>query len=166
MLILGTPNILNCIDETYVVYNLTSYLEGYQSLTDLLPTIDIIKNIDDNNMEQVYYNVIMGNDDAFMIMMSIVLPLYEGYNVLLLIGQNPELDILHECLSRYLQARYGIISNVIYEESDFDSCIDRQFTTMQNFLSLDEDKKRWSYLYTEKNMVKRSDGRIDINGYN
>lgn len=165
MLILGTSNILNCIDETYTVYNLTSYLEGIPSLLDLLPTIDIIKNIDDNNMEQVYHNVIMNNDNAFMMMMSIVLPLYEGNNVLLLIGENPELDILHECLTRYLQTRYGIIGNVIYDESDFDSCIDKQFTNMRHFIALDEDKKRWSYLYTSQNMSKTSNGEVHINGY-
>lgn len=145
MLIFGNTNTLheyikNNPTEEVEVLSFTSLASGYKTI-DILPTDRF--NIDDSQGFDIgYANYIMCDDYRFMNFMSIIYPLYEGKTVFILVYNSDFFDILNESLSKFIQQRYGYISNEVHDKEDLDSLISGGFS-INGLYNLDMDKKRF-----------------------
>jgi hypothetical protein len=144
-----TPNIIfvNNANKTGTrIYNISSSLEGYDRLISLTPPrfYDQFNHpIDFRDQElfgQYYTAYVLSNKEPFMALMDIVYNLYEGYDVLLLIGRDEFRDILTETISKIIQQRYGYISNIISDLCDLEGLQEGQFS-IQGLYTLDQDKE-------------------------
>ena len=119
-----------CINQevmTYTpfkVYNMSSLLELGIRLNNLIPPIynpdgSLMDFRDERQFDQWYANYLMSNNAAFVDMMSIVYDLYNGINVLVLIGHDDYKDIITESFIKFIQQRYGYNSNLLNDYNDW-----------------------------------------------
>jgi hypothetical protein len=82
--------------------------------------------------------------------------LYNGLNVYILVGGNEGMyDFLTESLQKFIQSRYGIISYVINDISDWDSIVeDRSTFSLNGLYTMDIDKERFTYLFAKYNKIE------------
>lgn len=144
MLIFGP---YNCIpySRDIVVYNYSSLTEHIPRMGLLVPP-DVVQNMGEYELDVVYYNYIMNNDDLFILFMNIILPIYSGSDVYVCIskfGYNDYTNNMNESLIKMIQQRYGYNAAVINDISDLDYITPEDFSfSIQGLHNLDEDKKR------------------------
>ena len=118
-----------------ITYNLSSSYEGFPILNLLsIPIGNIPESIlngdcDTPEFDINYSNYIINNNDAFIQLMGIVIPVYQEPNTLvhILVNQSRFRDCITESLAKLIQQRYGYNTNFIFniedlmyvEESDF-----------------------------------------------
>ena len=163
MILFGTTKILESIPSNYIVYNLSSYVENIQRVY-LLPPSEIAESfLDEKSFDLQYANFILNDDFSFMELMKIMIPIYEGKDVLLLISES--LENITESLMKFISGRYGIIPYLVYEEEDLDYLNESNFT-VNGLYNLDIDKNRYSVLYARLNMNVKGDLNYDGFKYN
>ena len=163
MILFGTTKILESIPSNYIVYNLSSYVENIQRVY-LLPPSEIAESfLDEKSFDLQYANFILNDDFSFMELMKIMIPIYEGKDVLLLISES--LENITESLMKFISGRYGIIPYLVYEEEDLDYLNESNFT-VNGLYNLDIDKNRYSVLYARLNMNAKGDLNYDGFKYN
>ena len=106
----------------------------------------------------------MANDFTFMELMKIIIPIYEGKDVYIVVSRSPYFDMITESLTKFIQVRYSIISQYVYDFDDLDFIdMDLSFTNIQGLYNLDVDKERFSRLIAPTLIQK--DGEIQYDGY-
>ena len=143
-----------------IVYNYTSPLEGFPVLR-LRPMREELMNINDGRFDYSYEEYIFKNDQTFLEMMKIIMPLYMNQNVCLLIKQGEPFTSMAESLLKIIQHRYGyngILINDPYDLSMIDEEFDESDFSTPGLSMLDADKERYSYLMEYSRM--KSEGFI------
>lgn len=127
------------------VYNLSSYVEGVERI-NILPNFQM--DYSNKQFDMAYAEYLMKENHIFMELMKIVMNMYFGLDVVILItrDQGGLFDCITESLEKFLQQRYGIVSNNIGEIDDWNYIQDTDFS-LQGLYNLDIDKERYSRLY-------------------
>lgn len=146
------------------ILNLSSYKEGIEKLNLLPPTNGTLPFKDEKEFDIAYANYIMSNDFTFMELMKIIIPIYEGKDVYIVVSRSPYFDMITESLTKFIQVRYSIISQYIYDFNDLEFIdMDLSFANIQGLYNLDVDKERFSRLIAPTLIQK--DGEIQYDGY-
>lgn len=146
------------------ILNLSSYKEGIEKLNLLPPTNGTLPFKDEKEFDIAYANYIMSNDFTFMELMKIIIPIYEGKDVYIVVSRSPYFDMITESLTKFIQVRYSIISQYVYDFNDLEFIdMDLSFANIQGLYNLDVDKERFSRLIAPTLIQK--DGEIQYDGY-
>lgn len=129
-------------DKTSVVFNLSSLREGYKRV-DLFPPF--LKEYSDKEFDMNYANYILNTEKIFFeFMKKIIMPLYyDNKSVYILISKGNVFDELTESLQKFIQQRYGLISNNINDAEDYEYLEDADFSIL-GLYNLDIDKEKYS----------------------
>ena len=140
-MLIFSPFLIQLPFNTMGVYtfNISSYSESAPRLNALTPNrIDIS---DPGFYYENYKNYILNNHDAFMQMMDIVYKLYNGSDVILLIGPDDMFrTIFKESVAKFIQDRYGYISNFVSDPDDLIFIVEGDFS-VEGLHNLDIDKE-------------------------
>jgi len=136
------------MNDDYIFLNLNSLLEGIPRL-NLTVDKENIPRYDSKDFDMMYYTYIMNNKLAFMELMKVIIPIYEGKNVIIFVNSNIENNTISESLQKLIQQRYGLISYNISDPDDFNSIIDKSGFSIQGLYNLDIDKDRYSNVMVE-----------------
>lgn len=135
----------NCIPQhtPVVVYNISSYLEGYQRLF-LLPDNNITFE-DEFEFDIKYANYILTNQKSYISLIHLMIDVYDNKDVYLLVTRdNGYFDYLTESIIKLIQVRYGYPVCLINDKEDYKYInIDPNFYTMslQGLYNFDIDKE-------------------------
>lgn len=160
MILFGTTNVLPYVsNEKFLIYNLSSYTELYERIY-LLPQDDMSEYFnDEKTFDLLYADYILRDDFTFMELMKIMIPIYEGKDVLLLISE--QFENITESLMKFINGRYGIIPYIVNEEEDLEFLSESNFT-INGLYNLDIDKNRFSRIYASANI---KDNEVKYNGF-
>lgn len=129
---------INLIDDS-VVLNLSSLYERVERL-NIIPTL-YNNDIFSVDFDLYYGEFIFNNNDVFKRYMKIIMPLYNGKNVIVLVTRSTNSDAVTESLIKIIQDRYGYISNNIFSKEDCDYLVEGKFSVF-GIQALDYDKDR------------------------
>lgn len=123
------------------VFNISSFSECGVRLDALTPPrMDIS---DPNAFILAYRDYVFNNHDAFMQLMDIVYKLYQGSDVILMVGpDDPFRTLLTEAISKVIQCRYGYISSFVNDLEDMNGLVEGEFT-VEGLHYLDIDKETY-----------------------
>lgn len=153
MLVFGDYRCLPILSE-FKVYNLSSLVEGHQSL-ELMPSLEYLSYIDDETFDQQYANCIINNDQLFMEFMKVILDLYYGTNVFILVTMGDDIlgnnvfDRITDSLIKFINLRYGYTAYWINDPDDLNDDIrlsDQTGFQIYGLNNLDIDKTRYLML--------------------
>lgn len=143
----------NCIDnniaERFIIFNLSSLLEGFERV-NLLPPFKLDRY--DRDFDIMYANYILENDNIFYEFMKIMMSLYYGLDTLILVNKDDLYEYVNESLIKFIQQRYGIITNVINVKEDWEYVQESEFT-IQGLFNMDKDKERFTYIHAKANNI-------------
>jgi hypothetical protein len=128
-----------------VIYNITSLSEKYRRIP-LIPPNSLGAN-SEYEFDIKYMNWILGNDNNFCSLMTIINDLVNR-DVFLLISNDNWSKILIESLLKLIQQRYGINAVYIDTEDDLLYAEESGFSDY-GVLNLDEDRTRYMNLYEQ-----------------
>lgn len=149
MLIFGDYDCLVPRDNM-VVLNLNSFLEGYERL-NLLPPFGL--EYGDKDFDMKYAEYILTNDNVFMELMKVIISLYAGKDVYILSAKNNIYEFIAESLQKFIQQRYGYLSNILNDMEDWEYVEESSFN-IYGVYNLDIDKERFSYIYASYNKIE------------
>jgi hypothetical protein len=133
------------------VYNFSSLREGFPRL-NLMPPRTLGANTE-YEFDVKYMQYIIGNDIVFMNFMTIILDLYNGFNVYLLVDEDEYWsNMLVDSLMKLIQQRYGINGVCVNCLEDFQYAKEDYFADY-GILNLDQDKERYTYLDQQYKMM-------------
>ena len=127
------------------IYNITSLSEKYKRIP-LIPPNSLGAN-SEYEFDIKYMNWILGNDNNFCSLMTIINDLVNR-DVFLLISNDNWSKILIESLLKLIQQRYGINAVYIDTEDDLLYAEESGFSDY-GVLNLDEDRTRYMNLYEQ-----------------
>lgn len=158
MLMYGELHAVNYIlDRSNIaIYNITSLSEKYKRIP-LIPPNSLGAN-SEYEFDIKYMNWILGNDNNFCSLMTIINDLVSR-DVFLLISNDNWSKILIESLLKLIQQRYGINGVYIDTEDDLLYAEDSGFSDY-GVLNLDEDRTRYMNLY-EQYAISTGEYRLD-----
>lgn len=147
MLMYGELHAVNYIlDRSNIaIYNITSLSEKYKRIP-LIPPNSLGAN-SEYEFDIKYMNWILGNDNNFCSLMTIINDLVNR-DVFLLISNDNWSKILIESLLKLIQQRYGINAVYIDTEDDLLYAEESGFSDY-GVLNLDEDRTRYMNLYEQ-----------------
>lgn len=166
MLIFGDHNILGKLEiKNLRVYNMGSIHQTGMNISNLIPAYN---TIDNKEFDLYYANSLLHDKTLFITYMQIIYDLYMGFNVFVLVngtkGDYSEYAV--ESLIKFIQQRYGIISNVLESEEDFDTLVEHDFS-LTGLYNLDIDKEKFNILTSDPVKLMKLISEIeagDING--
>ena len=147
MLMYGELHAVNYVIDrnNVVVYNITSLSEKYKRIP-LIPPNSLGAN-SEYEFDIKYMNWILGNDNNFCSLMTIINDLVNR-DVFLLVSNDNWSKILIESLLKLIQQRYGINAVYIDTEDDLLYAEESGFSDY-GVLNLDEDRTRYMNLYEQ-----------------
>ena len=147
MLMYGELHAVNYIvDRNNIsIYNITSLSEKYKRIP-LIPPNSLGAN-SEYEFDIKYMNWILGNDNNFCSLMTIINDLVNR-DVFLLVSNDNWSKILIESLLKLIQQRYGINAVYIDTEDDLLYAEESGFSDY-GVLNLDEDRTRYMNLYEQ-----------------
>ena len=147
MLMYGELHAVNyVIDRNNIaIYNITSLSEKYKRIP-LIPPNSLGAN-SEYEFDIKYMNWILGNDNNFCSLMTIINDLVNR-DVFLLVSNDNWSKILIESLLKLIQQRYGINAVYIDTEDDLLYAEESGFSDY-GVLNLDEDRTRYMNLYEQ-----------------
>lgn len=136
-----------------ITYNLSSLYEGFPVLNLLSTPIgsipESVLNGDCNTPEFdiSYSNYIFSDNNAFMQLMGIIIPVYQDPNTLIqiLVDQSRFRDCITESLAKLIQQRYGYNTNFIYNIEDLLYVEEPDFS-IPGLFRMDSDLLRYTQL--------------------
>ena len=143
------PDVLSLtFSGTGMIFNLTSYKEGYTRLNLLIPPNEI-GGFTDRDFDIAYAQYIMNNDIVFCQFFWIIYNLYIGNHVFIIANPMDWSENILESLLKLIQQRYGY--NAIKIDSDEDYIYAANYMTTGfapgfGLYNLDQDKERFTYL--------------------
>lgn len=142
MLLVGDKSTIP--EEGYVVYNISSLVEGYERI-NILPPLQIFQMCgnDEKLFDIKYAEYIMSNPNVFNELMKIMYSLYYGKDVYLLVTRDGGyFDILTESLLKFIQQRYGYDSYILNDPEDI-LYADKGEFNIYGLFNFDQDNKRY-----------------------
>ena len=157
LLLAGTSMNLTTTNETKIL-NVSSMNERYPRL-HLLPPIDF-RCIPPSNPEMAEYEFdlryaewLLSNEDAFIDLMQIVFPLYQGFDIFMLITEaDPVLISYNESLFKFIQQRYGYNTVIVRSIEDLFNAEDYQPEGI-HVSNLLNDKDRLTYIFESRRLA-------------
>ena len=142
------------IDSDTYVYNLASFIEGPIKLRSLIPPEEIGRLVD-YDFDINYANFIMGNNDAFIELYTLMLQLQLGKDIFILVSDTDWTENLVESLFKFIQQRYGYDGIRINNEEDYNHFKDKvyDFNTGYGLYNLDSDRDRYSYIVESRRIA-------------
>ncbi len=136
-----------------VTYNLSSYFSDVQTLNMLIPFEYLPEETLEGDVSNIpafdiaYGNHVIGNNDAFIQFMNIIIPAYNSPETLvqILINQSEFRDAITESLIKLIQQRYGYNIYIINDIEDFLYTNESDFS-IPGLFTLDQDLARWRNL--------------------
>lgn len=147
----------NCIDNNianrFIIFNLSSLLEGFERI-NILPPFKLDRY--DRDFDIMYANYILENDNIFYEFMKIIMSLYSDLDTLILVNKEELYEYVNESLVKFIQQRYGIVANMINVKEDWEYVQESGFS-LQGLFNLDKDKERFIYIHVQKHGVELID---------
>ena len=132
-----------------IVYNLSSYKEGFVSIKKLLPP-NSLGAFSGRDFDIQYTNYIMNNDLVFAEFFQIIYNLYIGKNIFILYSDSDWSENIMESLIKLIQQRYGYNAVRIDSDEDYiyamNTHISDSFAQGYGLYNLDIDKERFAYI--------------------
>jgi hypothetical protein len=136
-----------------IVYNLCSYIEGYPQL-DLVPyaseiPAELMLHCDENDdFDRAYAEYVIANHTAFRSLMSVIYPIYEDPDTLVIIlyYETYYYHAIMESIISLIKNRYGYYCYIVDEAEDALECLDDISFTPFGLLNLDQDVIRYATL--------------------
>ena len=156
MLLVGDRN---TIPEGYVVYNISSLVEGYQRI-NIMPPLEIFQMCgnDEKLFDIKYAEYILSVPQVFNELMKIMYSLYYGNDVYLLVTRDGGYyDILTESILKFIQQRYGYDAYILNDLEDIQYVEKGEFN-IYGLYNFDIDNKR----YVETNAEELLGGAINV----
>ena len=132
------------IPEGYIVYNISSLVEGYERI-NILPPLELFQMCgnDEKLFDIKYAEYILSVPQAFNELMKIMYSLYYANDVYLLVTKDGGyFDILTESLLKFIQQRYGYDSYILNEPNDIQYAEKGEFN-IYGLFNFDADNKRY-----------------------
>lgn len=154
ILFIDDINLLNCIDDKFIVLNLSSFYSGYDSITNLITMPLINYNtpmnqfVDTPEFDLLYANNIFNNIELFRDLMKIMIYAYEGFTVVILVNRDPYRDTIMESLIKIIQERYGYSCWIINDIDDLECARETTFST-NGLITMDNDIQYFESLYQQ-----------------
>lgn len=150
-----------------IVFNLTSYKEGFNRLNLLVPPNEL-GYFTDRNFDIAYMNYIMGNDVVFCQFFWIIYNLYIGNDVFIIANPADWSENILESLLKLIQQRYGY--NAVKIDSDKDyiyamNYFNPGFAPNYGIYNLDQDKERFSYLMESYRLANNGNLPFQLDGF-
>lgn len=151
-------------DVDSVIYNFSSYKEGFQRLYYLNPILQYnLLQFDSNiiygdEFDKWYFDYIFSNQNVYIEFIGCIMRnVYIGKDVYILIDPNFQIsNIIVESLIRLIRIRYGYISNITYDfELDMNSLIDSDFS-IEGIVLIDDEMEKFSRNYLTTEVIKFS----------
>lgn len=143
----------NCINgdivERFIIFNLSSLLEGFKRV-NILPPFKIDRY--DRDFDIMYAQYLLENDNVFYEFMLIIISIYYGVDTIILVDRNELYEPVNESLLKFIQQRYGLICNNINEIQDWEAVQECEFT-LQGLYNLDQDKERFTSIHAKYNEI-------------
>ena len=131
--------------QDIIYLNINSLAERYNRIKlNLLPPNSLGANTE-KDFDIKYMEWIFSNNAIFISFMSILVHLYNGYDVFLIITDEGWSDMLVESLLKLIQQRYGINAVSIKSLEDLQYAEDSIFEPY-GLVNLDQDLERYTYL--------------------
>lgn len=164
MLIFGPYDVLRkIIDENnrFMVFNLSSQTQDVSRLPGLM--INVTGPINDEKEFDIwYYDYIMNNQIPFSSLMTVLMNVYEGFNVYVCIGEysyDRVISMINESFMKVIQQRYDIKYYIINSAEDYysivngnDGCV---FNSIEGIMNFDKDKEQFILMQTELGIINR-----------
>lgn len=142
-----------CINQNIIdmciVFNLSSLLEGFERV-NILPPFKLDRY--DRDFDIIYAEYIIQNDNIFYEFMKIMMAIYYGLDVVVLIDKMDLHEYVNESLIKFIQQRYGIVTNSINEITDWDNVEECEFS-LQGLFNIDQDKERFTTIHAKYNKI-------------
>lgn len=148
----GPTRCVEYLDSSFVIYNFTGMLEGFNSIQALIPP-NGLGRFDSYEFDVNYFNYILGNNNLFLVFFRIVQSLYIGKKVYIIADEADWSENLVESLLKIIQQRYGYNAYCVRDNQDILYALQRDnsdFDPTYGLMNLDQDKYRYQYLV--KNM--------------
>ena len=147
------------IQEQCVVFNFTSYIEGYRRLNLIPPNSLGASN--EYEFDQLYMDYIMRYDFRFVEFFNIIYYLYSGQDVYLVISDDSWSEVLIESLLKLIQQRYGYNAVRVNCFDDIVFSEPSSFNKSYGLINLDNDMERYTYLLESSRLAS---GGVISNG--
>ena len=155
MLVFGTLDILQQMENKskFRIYNMGCPVEMGINVMHLIPSL---RTINEKDFDIQYANMLIGNNNLFITYMQIIFDIYLGNDVFVLVfnGSGDYTDLVLESLIKFIQQRYGIISNSISSIEDVNTLVESEFT-VAGLYNLDIDKHRYTILTTDFSILAK-----------
>ena len=143
------------------IYNFSSLNQGITRLPGLMVSLppEVYNNSDSEKAFDLwYYNYIMMNPVPFVSLMMIMLKIFSGRNVYVCIsdyGSNKAMSSINESLMKMIQARYGVVANIVNTPEDVKYIVSKgcEFSAL-GLRNMDKDKARFTQ-YVEDGTINR-----------
>ena len=166
MLIFGTyktapgkfdPNMIPGIQKVLLFNMYSIYDQGemvYNLVPQPYPPEEILLSPDQLIFDNMYANYLMTNTYAFIDLMKIMYPLYENSDLLayVLVGDDVYRDAMTQSLIKFIQERYGYISNYINDIEDIPYVQHSDFSRY-GIMNLDADKEKFIQLMIQSGQM-------------
>ena len=153
-------NSLNIIDNS-IVFNITSFKEGYVRLPALIPPNELGR-FTGRDFDIIYADYILNNDFVFKQFFDIIYSLYTGQDVYLIMSEEDWSENLVESIIKLIQQRSGYVSYKINCFEDFlyakNSSFCPDFNNYFGVYNLDIDKERYTYIIESQRI--RNGGQV------
>lgn len=142
----------------YIIMNLYSIYDQGIRLDNLvpcpIPPAEIVLSEDQLVFDGMYINYLITNPYAFTDLMKIMYPLYENSDILvyILVGNDIYRDCITQSLIKFIQERYGYVSNYISDISDIE-CLQHSSFNSFGILNFDQDKARYIDYLIQNNQL-------------
>ncbi len=142
------------IQDQCVIFNFTSYIEGYRRLPLLPP--NNLGAVNEYHFDCLYMQYIISDDMRFSILFSLVSLLHQGTDVYLIISEDDWSEVLIESLLKLIQQRYGYnairincFDDIVYSQDSVD------FIPAYGVINYDADLTRY------ESILIRNGAKID-----
>lgn len=149
MLIFGDHNCIPNTNKAMLIYNLSSMKEGFERV-NILPPSNISYN-EEKGFDMNYASYLMSDEAFFEFFGKVIMPIYDGYDVYIVVTRNGMFDAIEESLQKFIQQRYGINSYIVNSIDDY-IMEDITSFSIQGLYNLDIDKDRYIYRYATINI--------------
>lgn len=137
------------ISQNIMIFNLSSLLEGFERV-NILPPFKLDRY--DRDFDIMYANYLLENDNVFYEFMKIPMALYYGLDVILLVDRQDLYEYVNESLMKFIQQRYGIVTNIVNNKEDWGYVQESGFS-LQGLYNVDQDKERFTYIHAKFNDI-------------
>lgn len=143
-------------DNTTKIYNLASYIEGFERIPYIDPSFYcyplIVTDQNEREFDEFCAQLWRSNPDSNRALLRIMIDVYNGVDVIILFTDRiPYAVNLIESLSKYIQEIYGVIPNRVNTVDDIPYVTESVFS-IEGVQIIDEEIERYRMLYGFKDL--------------